>query len=308
MRKLITMIATAAAGLTIAASAGAVTFVTIHVTSMSYDGPSSFPGITPDSLASGTVVTPVDDITNPHPSGLPAENIFGTYGGVTDLTIDTDGTGAGFVSPIFGLVNGDPWVVTHDFTVDVPSMGTIVDIFSSNGGNATVADYIAWAASQSGNSGQGGPGDPMVWQRFEWAAYAFSGLNGIGETTAFTVGGDDPYGAFEYAIFGTFGMDALIPCSTCMSGVFEDYTISGGAYSNRPIQLGDVLEFEPGIVYTIRMSGSCSNCAPSGTIDFVQTIVPVPAAAWLFGSALGLLGWMRKRVALRPVRSVLQQS
>ena len=26
-----------------------------------------------------------------------------------------------------------------------------------------------------------------------------------------------------------------------------------------------------------------------------QTAVPVPAAAWLFGSALGLLGWARRR-------------
>ena len=26
-------------------------------------------------------------------------------------------------------------------------------------------------------------------------------------------------------------------------------------------------------------------------------VVPVPAAAWLFGSALGLLGWVRRRSA-----------
>jgi len=30
-------------------------------------------------------------------------------------------------------------------------------------------------------------------------------------------------------------------------------------------------------------------------ITFYDTAVPVPAAVWLFGSALGLMGWMRKR-------------
>ena len=42
-----------------------------------------------------------------------------------------------------------------------------------------------------------------------------------------------------------------------------------------------------------------SNAVPlSGgqTITFVKA-VPVPAAAWLFGSALGLLGWARRRTA-----------
>lgn len=34
-----------------------------------------------------------------------------------------------------------------------------------------------------------------------------------------------------------------------------------------------------------------------GSIEVTVTPIPVPAAVWLFGSALGLLGWMRRKKA-----------
>jgi len=37
----------------------------------------------------------------------------------------------------------------------------------------------------------------------------------------------------------------------------------------------------------------------SGAIDNVAYVVPVPAAAWLFCSALGMLGWMRRQTGRR---------
>ena len=306
MTRITSTIAVTAAALVVAAPVSAMTFDTIHVTSMSYDGPSSFPGITPDSLAAGTVAVPVDDVTNPHPSGRPAQNPFSAYGGVTNLTIDPSGTGTGFGAPIFGFVNGDPWVVTLDFTVNIQSFGTF-DLFSSfPGGTATVQDHVNFIMSKSGNTGTGlrgdhvnsptpGTDDPATWLRHEWDQYAYFGANQLTDSSGFTPLGDDPFGGFDYSALGFLGMDATVPCTGCTSGIFEDYTLSGGAYSDEPIGPGTLLTFDPGVTYSIRLSGSCSNCAPTGTIDF--SIVPIPAAVWLFGSALlGLVG-IRRRIS-----------
>jgi len=39
---------------------------------------------------------------------------------------------------------------------------------------------------------------------------------------------------------------------------------------------------------------------PADTIEYARfspAVVPIPAAAWLFGSALGILGWIRRRTS-----------
>ena len=46
-------------------------------------------------------------------------------------------------------------------------------------------------------------------------------------------------------------------------------------------------------------SGGYAFIAKKLTLTTTTTVVPVPAAVWLFGSAVGLLGWLRRR-AIQP--------
>jgi hypothetical protein len=45
---------------------------------------------------------------------------------------------------------------------------------------------------------------------------------------------------------------------------------------------------------------STSSNVPVEFARFSAAVVPIPAAAWLFGSALGLLAWIRKRNPVHP--------
>lgn len=56
----------------------------------------------------------------------------------------------------------------------------------------------------------------------------------------------------------------------------------------------------PGTAPTARSTDDLVTWSALGTVDFYfildnVEVVPIPAAVWLFGSALGLLGWLKRR-------------
>jgi hypothetical protein len=102
--------------------------------------------------------------------------------------------------------------------------------------------------------------------------------------------------------------------------VFE-FAVSGDIYSAGTIALQPSIDYypfftpSPGLAYAYNREAFCGNSTctitnvipsyggetgrtlVSGSIMGTVTAVPVPTAAWLFGSALTGLGWLRRRTA-----------
>ena len=106
---------------------------------------------------------------------------------------------------------------------------------------------------------------------------------------------------------GTFVVDQINGALTgVVNGVFDDasdndfYRIATEFQSNDP---DNVLTYSGENINAtldwVEGASSFEAYRSAGSPDvyaiFSTTVVPVPAAVWLFGSALGLLGWIRRR-------------
>ena len=67
----------------------------------------------------------------------------------------------------------------------------------------------------------------------------------------------------------------------------------GGGYAVRSAEFFEIADGWQAIMD----AGFVSSPGLSSWADFTPAVVPVPAAVWLFGSALGLLGWLRRKSA-----------
>jgi hypothetical protein len=56
-----------------------------------------------------------------------------------------------------------------------------------------------------------------------------------------------------------------------------------------------VIDFDP--LQFMQTSAGQLNFTGINSVAFTATVVPIPAAVWLFGSGLGLLGWFRRKAA-----------
>lgn len=96
--------------------------------------------------------------------------------------------------------------------------------------------------------------------------------------------------------FAFFGADVLGTSEVGIASFGPVGIISGGGFAAGPVGTGDWLNLE-----AVQFSVSSSEAifmfdTLSITVDNVNAnVVPIPAAVWLFGSALAGLGWLKRK-------------
>jgi hypothetical protein len=119
----------------------------------------------------------------------------------------------------------------------------------------------------------------------DWAYNPVDGLLYGGDQLNGTLATLDP----GSGVRSTFAVDGLAS-GTAFGAAWYDPTV-GDVFLYR--NSGTIFQIDPA-TKTI-MAEWAADPVSRNDGAYVGTVVPVPAAAWLFGSALGLLGWLKRR-------------
>ncbi|MCL4779447.1 MAG: VPLPA-CTERM sorting domain-containing protein [Gammaproteobacteria bacterium] len=153
--------------------------------------------------------------------------------------------------------------------------------------NGTQLQSIAFSFYQLENSA----GDGLI----TMTLYSGSGFGGavLGSETLLIDSSTLPISTF----FGTNFIDFDFTGTSLTIG--QTYT-AGVSSSDQKVAVAYGPEaYAGGQLFQTPLYSPLTNCNPSSLCDLnfrVQTVVPLPAAVWLFGSALGVMGWMRRKL------------
>lgn len=112
----------------------------------------------------------------------------------------------------------------------------------------------------------------------------FNGNIEVGDFTIRAVEGR-PEGASGFVVESNYGLNGIL---------FDIANPIVEAFDNSLVIAADIL-VSPELAGILELPEAAGVDAGMALVVANSTIVPIPAAAWMFGSALGLLGWVRRR-------------
>ena len=213
------------------------------------------------------------------PARINGYNCLG-IGGLTDLSCGDD-AGEGAVSEVWGAPVQYSGTI-RDFTETTPG-GTIAWTGESGTAALTGLELFTNSVASGSYNADAGAGVGGVTGTFScWnnpAAVNSYGADFCGNSTG---------GATQTTLAGQTIVNRSLP-----DGMIGFVNLGGG---NIQVTLSDT-------TYNSCLSAGPVNCVPDSSSSntygtWVFTAVPVPAAVWLFGSALGLLAWIRRRASV----------
>jgi hypothetical protein len=195
--------------------------------------------------------------------GFPEFGILSTADGMFGMSEVSSTSGAPANTSPWALVNGGsgPQGTIFANTVDIVSYGTVVGP-GANVGTSTSASAPAGYSCEDTGLDPTEPGDPV-------------------DTVGDCVDSSVAWGSNRVD-----PVDATARNNASFDNLVMKVSTDGG---------GNVVNVEAYYLIQYDIISPGYNSWVGGILSFTQ-VIPVPAAVWLFGSALGLLGWMRRRV------------
>jgi hypothetical protein len=286
-------------------------YVTTFGTSLATNGTSpsiAYPVLDsgPLAMASGTLtvtdttLSGVLTIVNTSDEPTGGTTIVLTIGGVT-TRIGT-GTGAGFAGFNYRTADGSPfgnaWYgVTNTMTLTVAATGTFTQSSWSVTGGAVTWSDPNFACQQGGFGGDGrgtlcsasatGGGFQPTGGHLSWGIDTDGFKTGSTSASAITV---SLAGGGSISLAGMIASLSIDGAGNVTSGAGEFRRGSGSS----PACLTGI-SYDTGTGKITCGSLSAGGLTITGTAP--AAVIPVPAAVWLMGSALGLLGWIRRKAS-----------
>ena len=166
--------------------------------------------------------------------------------------------------------SASPWAIANG------GSGPQTTLFDSSG---VGVDIVSYGLKTAGSRANVGLSTSAV---FNGTSCSDTGLDPVEADTMGQPVIDNVSDCFDSSVAWSVGDNAAFD-----NMILKITTDSGGAITN-------IVGY-----YTLEyiIIGEAPNSWVGGTISMSTAVIPVPAAVWLFGSALGLLGWIRRRVS-----------